>query len=464
LCCTQKNGSNSKVLQREDISLTANDSILLVSVGESQRIGFYLPDKLDKELYPYILDSREPQSKIKKIVIDHASFLLGSSLWLIPYYVHPGEKLNVFVNADGLAYLSIDENYIRNNELNFFVNLHVSVNRKINLPKQRTPQNIFSYSNLLLAKQRQYSIEYFRKNKVSANFMDIVETYLYDEYLSNVLGVYSNKKNDYNVRFPDDINLEAISKGLNLRNPKVESFAFYKCMFGILEYFTYQKDDDNGFRDGLDSCKKYFRGDLLEYAKFRVFDMFMDKNPKEYNLYLSQFLDHCHDSSYVQTLRENYKPYKKHYACFADIFFDETVESAGNESLKWKDVLSKYKGKIIVLDFWARWCVPCIEELPYIKKLKESLDKERIAIVLVSIDVNMVTWRKGLKENGLEAEKDSYLIINSSKSLILKKYKIEHVPRYIILNNAGDVIVSDAPRPSQGDYLKTILQTHINKL
>lgn len=47
---------------------------------------------------------------------------------------------------------------------------------------------------------------------------------------------------------------------------------------------------------------------------------------------------------------------------------------------------AKSKGKVLVLNFWATWCKPCIEEFPGLVKLQETYGRERLDVVFVSVD------------------------------------------------------------------------------
>ena len=48
--------------------------------------------------------------------------------------------------------------------------------------------------------------------------------------------------------------------------------------------------------------------------------------------------------------------------------------------------LARYQGKLVVLNFWATWCGPCVRELPALQRLSETLPPERARVVLLSQD------------------------------------------------------------------------------
>jgi peroxiredoxin len=61
--------------------------------------------------------------------------------------------------------------------------------------------------------------------------------------------------------------------------------------------------------------------------------------------------------------------------------------------------LSKYRGKIVVLNFWATWCPPCIEELPTLMELQSKMPQ--VAVIAVSTDEDADAYKRFLADNHL---------------------------------------------------------------
>lgn len=63
--------------------------------------------------------------------------------------------------------------------------------------------------------------------------------------------------------------------------------------------------------------------------------------------------------------------------------------------------LDKFKGKIVLLDFWASWCDPCRAEMPAVKKIWSKYQKENFVLIGVSLDSNRKAFEQYVKEEGI---------------------------------------------------------------
>jgi cytochrome c biogenesis protein CcmG, thiol:disulfide interchange protein DsbE len=63
--------------------------------------------------------------------------------------------------------------------------------------------------------------------------------------------------------------------------------------------------------------------------------------------------------------------------------------------------LHDLKGKIVVLNFWATWCPPCVEEMPSLVTLQSRM-KDKITVLAVSVDVDEGAYKKFLKDHGVD--------------------------------------------------------------
>lgn len=70
------------------------------------------------------------------------------------------------------------------------------------------------------------------------------------------------------------------------------------------------------------------------------------------------------------------------------------------------------KGKLVVMDFWATWCAPCLERIPHFYEMAEKYDTSKAAFLLVNVDTEKSHWEKFIK--GKSWTKNSYWIGDES--------------------------------------------------
>jgi cytochrome c biogenesis protein CcmG, thiol:disulfide interchange protein DsbE len=63
-----------------------------------------------------------------------------------------------------------------------------------------------------------------------------------------------------------------------------------------------------------------------------------------------------------------------------------------------KLALTDFHGKVVVLNFWASWCAPCVEEMPSLVQLQQRFKDKGVTVVGVSIDVDGDAYHKFLKD------------------------------------------------------------------
>lgn len=110
--------------------------------------------------------------------------------------------------------------------------------------------------------------------------------------------------------------------------------------------------------------------------------------------------------------------------------------------------------KLILIDFWASWCVPCREEAPQFEAYKNKFKDKDIAFVSISLDEDDKTdlWLKALKDDKLENTTNHYKLVTPKKSLLFKHFSIASIPRYILMDHTGKIINSDFYRPSDKEF------------
>lgn len=103
--------------------------------------------------------------------------------------------------------------------------------------------------------------------------------------------------------------------------------------------------------------------------------------------------------------------------------------------------------------------LPCRQEFPYSKDLKADLNKGDFEIVYISIDDDMRAWKNAVVEENI-SDRFSFLIQERFKNKWLQHFRVNSIPRYILMGKTGEIISEDAPRPSD-ERLKTLIEKYL---
>ena len=137
-------------------------------------------------------------------------------------------------------------------------------------------------------------------------------------------------------------------------------------------------------------------------------------------------------------------------------FMDVFGTTADGETFDW----DKYRGKIVLVDFWATWCGPCRAEIPNMKAQLEKYGDKGFAIVGVNLDKDMkayqnyidqhqLTWENLISPKEEERGWDNPMAVH---------YGVSGIPTAILLDREGKVISMQA----RGPNLNRLLDEHLS--
>lgn len=105
-----------------------------------------------------------------------------------------------------------------------------------------------------------------------------------------------------------------------------------------------------------------------------------------------------------------------------------------------KHSIADYKGKVLLVNFWATWCPPCVKEMPSMQRLQDEMAGKPFETLAVNMgeDKEMITSflskHPAMKETPL-----SFPILMDTDSVVLKSWKIFAFPTTFLINKNGEI-------------------------
>ena len=124
-----------------------------------------------------------------------------------------------------------------------------------------------------------------------------------------------------------------------------------------------------------------------------------------------------------------------------------TLKSSSNEDVN----ITSFKGKYVLVDFWASWCAPCRLGNKKLVKLHNEVSSDKIEIIGISIDTDTNKWLKAI-----EKDKIKFTQLIDSKGFDAEtavQFGVDELPSKYLFNQEGILI---AKNPSDEEIIKLI--------
>lgn len=123
--------------------------------------------------------------------------------------------------------------------------------------------------------------------------------------------------------------------------------------------------------------------------------------------------------------------------------------------------LSSLRGKLVLLDFWATWCLPCVEEQPMLKTLYDKHSQQvkdgKFQILGISLDKSKENWKNGIERLKIDWPQVSDL--KFWRSVVAADYAIEGLPFNVIIDKEGTIVAINL----HGVELNTFISNYLSK-
>ena len=117
----------------------------------------------------------------------------------------------------------------------------------------------------------------------------------------------------------------------------------------------------------------------------------------------------------------------------------------------------QYKGQILLINFWATWCKPCIEEFPYENEIVEQFAGKPVKVLNIGIDSEEERWRNMINKYGLKS--DNIIARDTWNDKLSKDFDINGLPHSVLVDWNGKIVQNKCPRASEnvGELIAELL-------
>lgn len=339
-------------------------------------------------------------------------------------------RSKIFIEDEWTKEISIDSNFINANENTFLE--YVSIQKEIAEKSNKILMNMLQSDSI----SSQY-YHYYKSQNNYTEFSKLLDAYNLtgDTYLKNQVFQYY--------------------KSENIANDNFIAYGYYNRLVKDVYIMKYKYD----YKETFDSLALDLSGISLKYAQLICLkEIALNYDYKTYKLHEEKYLNGVNGS---MELIKTIKKIGEDFALKPNFFVEEDFTSVEFKTTKGKKIsldgiLKTYPNKIIYIDFWASWCVPCRASMPASKKLSKDYADRDVVFIYVSIDKDVQEWNVVSKKEGLGNSIKNLLAINYPSAKVYEKLNLKSIPRYLLFNKKGELELRDAPGPDSKKIRESI--------
>lgn len=359
---------------------------------------------------------------------------------LIYFYLAPGDKQQATANVKDVKHtLRITGN---NSAASRYLN---EEDWRFNQYRDKHLKNYFGYVNYspeqyaAYVEQRKserlaFLAQFNQEHRIAKHLRHVSEWTVRNDAILALL-LYPSMRNNYREDdFVPDSAYYAFLSDVSLDQSRIaKGIAYYY----FLDYYLKEK---YRLADTAEEFFDYVKRELTDRSLYEYYAFALGSNFKK-KLY-DQFGQDCPYPDLAKLVKAKYQK------------LEGMLEGSPAPAVVMQDTagtlisLQELKGQYLYLDFWATWCGPCIAEIPALESLQQAYAGRNIAFVSISVDKerDKQQWKNFVAERQLKGLQ--VWVDGQHSRTFTEAFNIQQIPRFVLLDPAGNIVDANAPRPS----------------
>ncbi len=384
------------------------------------------------------------------------------------FYITPGDTIHLIVTDDSLSSKRYKLQVTGSNASHYEFSDFLKLNSAIDIDKELKNYNS-NWSEFQKTCEKKYNMdlallnEYSLKHRATEQFRSFYKDELCSQYLMSILlPFYIDKSANYLTAetYLKSIRVDTLFNADGLFRHQT----YLQFCRDYLQFIVRAKVKSPGINNEYSLLYQFvnenYSGIIREYFLAFLFNNLVKLKNDETGKVVEKIFANANQFSDERLKTYVLRKYVLHSNVNQNL--PDSILSIGLSDIKGnktelKKVIESLKGKYILIDNWASWCGPCLQEISkshdFIKA--GGLKRDSIEVLYLSQDESILNWKKTVSKNK-STMINSYLYI-SFPNAFSQYFNISSIPRYILLNKEGKLISLDAPRVSEyADLIKLI--------
>ncbi len=381
----------------------------------------------------------------------------------ITLYLEPGADVNIVFDAQD-SEKKPELTGHKAGESSFLLSYNQDVESKfgqmsmLNRARELNPVEFASFVRDAYEEKMAYLREYPRYTDLDAGFVSLMETNMKYEKFNHLMEYpYIRRQLDPAGEIPElpGSYFDFLDDDELFSDEKTSSRAYVNFVSTYLHHHLEQSapeydTDEDYMRIRYETALELFAGETLDIALAgALVSMLNFGDYQQAVAFYDRFVEDATTEKYREIVGEVYENVSSLAPGMPAPGF--TLTGIDGEQVSLED----FRGKVVYLDFWASWCGPCMQQVPYAKELKKRMEAyDDLVFLYISVDTDEEAWRRTVREQEIEGV---HLNVPGFRHEVPQSYNLQGVPTFYLIGRDGNIADNRPPRPSNENIDRAIL-------